>query len=103
MRATVVEWPFPKKRPPCTIPGTAPEFCFCFKLRAGRSAGPLEGGRALLDLHDQLARARHFAGIVFDELLRTRAFVIAAALAFYSVMALIPMLVIFSSLLGYLP
>lgn len=37
-----------------------------------------------------------------DELSRTRAFVIAAALAFYFLLALVPLLIVLSSLLGYL-
>jgi membrane protein len=57
----------------------------------------------LVDVRQQLGYGRHFATVVWDELFRTRAFVIAAALAFYSVLALVPMLVIFSSLLAYLP
>ncbi|HEY0796861.1 MAG TPA: YihY/virulence factor BrkB family protein [Acidisarcina sp.] len=56
-----------------------------------------------MDLHQQLGYAKHFGAVVWSELLRTRAFVIAAALAFYSVLSLVPMLVIFSSLLAYLP
>jgi len=41
--------------------------------------------------------------IVYGELWRTRAFTIAAALAFYFLVSLVPMLVIFSSLLQFLP
>jgi membrane protein len=41
--------------------------------------------------------------IVYSELQRTRSFVVAAALAFYFLLSLIPILMIFSALLGYLP
>ncbi|HTD56139.1 MAG TPA: YihY/virulence factor BrkB family protein [Silvibacterium sp.] len=40
---------------------------------------------------------------VYNELWRTRAFTIAAALAFYFLFSLVPVLVIFSSLLRFLP
>ncbi len=40
---------------------------------------------------------------VYDELFRTRAFVISAALAFYFLLSLIPLLIVASALLGYLP
>jgi membrane protein len=40
---------------------------------------------------------------VYNELWRTRAFTIAAALAFYFLFSLVPLLVIFSSLLQFLP
>ncbi|MBV8673524.1 MAG: YihY/virulence factor BrkB family protein [Acidobacteriaceae bacterium] len=40
---------------------------------------------------------------VYNELWRTRAFTIAAALAFYFMFSLVPILVIFSSLLQFLP
>jgi membrane protein len=43
------------------------------------------------------------ANTIYDELDRTRTFVVAAALAFYFLLALIPMLIVLSSLLGYLP
>ncbi|HEY0758688.1 MAG TPA: YihY/virulence factor BrkB family protein [Acidisarcina sp.] len=56
-----------------------------------------------MDTRQQFGYAGHFAIVIYGELLRTRAFVIAAALAFYSVLSLVPMLVIFSSLLAYLP
>ncbi len=44
-----------------------------------------------------------FIVVVYNELFRTRAFVVAAALAFYFVLSLVPLLFIFSSLLGFLP
>jgi len=44
-----------------------------------------------------------FALDVWNEMLRTRAFVVAAALSFYFLLSLIPLLFVFSSLLAYLP
>jgi membrane protein len=41
--------------------------------------------------------------VVYNELWRTRAFTIAAALAFYFLLSLVPLIVIFSSLLQFLP
>jgi membrane protein len=46
---------------------------------------------------------RSMTVIVYNELWRTRAFTIAAALAFYFLMSLIPLLLIFSSILQFLP
>ncbi|MBW4027064.1 YihY/virulence factor BrkB family protein [Acidipila rosea] len=46
---------------------------------------------------------RQLPPIIYNELFRTRAFVIAAAIAFYFLLSLVPLLFIFSSLLGYLP
>ena len=40
---------------------------------------------------------------VYNELFRTRAFVVAAALAFYFLLSIVPLLIVFASLLGYLP
>ncbi len=40
---------------------------------------------------------------VYNELFRTRAFTIAAAMAFYSILSLMPLLIVISALLGYLP
>lgn len=47
--------------------------------------------------------AWHLIGIVYSELGRTRAFTIAAALSFYFLFSLVPLLVIFSSLLQFFP
>jgi len=47
--------------------------------------------------------ARSLAVIVFQEMLRTRAFTVAAALAFYFLMSMLPLLILFSSLLQFLP
>jgi membrane protein len=46
---------------------------------------------------------RRLAVIVYYELVRTRAFTIAAALAFYFLMSMVPLLIVFSSLLQFLP
>jgi membrane protein len=45
----------------------------------------------------------HLLVLVYNELWRTRVFTIAAALAFYFLLSLVPLLVIFSSLLQFLP
>lgn len=41
--------------------------------------------------------------IVYNELFRTRAFTMAAAMSYYFLLALLPLLIFFSALLGYLP
>jgi len=46
---------------------------------------------------------RRFTISVWNEMLRTRAYVVAAALSFYFLLSLVPLLIIFSSLLAYLP
>jgi membrane protein len=46
---------------------------------------------------------RRLSVTVYDELWRTRAFTIAAALAFYFLMSMVPLLIVFSSLLQFLP
>lgn len=46
---------------------------------------------------------RNLARIVYHELVRTRVFTVAAALAFYFLMSLVPLLIVFSSLLQFLP
>jgi membrane protein len=46
---------------------------------------------------------RQLAVTIYNELWRTRVFTSAAALAFYFVMSLVPMIVVFSSLLQFLP
>ena len=43
------------------------------------------------------------AVVVYNELWRTRVFTIAAALAFYFLLSLVPLLIVFASLLWYLP
>lgn len=54
-------------------------------------------------LRGRAARLSKFLLKVSNELDRTRTFVIGAALAFYFLLALIPLLIVLSSLLGYLP
>lgn len=46
---------------------------------------------------------RKMSVIVYDELFRTRAFTMAAAMSYYFLLALLPLLIFFSALLGYLP
>jgi len=57
------------------------------------------GGRLL----SRCLEARSLAVIVFQEMMRTRALTIAAALAFYFLMSMLPLLILFSSLLQFLP
>jgi membrane protein len=57
-------------------------------------------GRRLLHL---LHETRRMVVVVYGELWRTRAFTIAAALAFYFLMSMVPLLIVFSSLLQFLP
>ncbi len=46
---------------------------------------------------------RHLAIVIYNELWRTRVFTIAAALSYYFMLALVPMMIIISSLLQFLP
>jgi membrane protein len=48
-------------------------------------------------------RTRQISVIVYNELFRTRAFTMAAAMSYYFLLALLPLLIFFSALLGYLP
>jgi len=48
-------------------------------------------------------KAANITVIVYNELWRTRAFTVAAALAFYFSFSLVPLLIVFASLLWYLP
>jgi membrane protein len=48
-------------------------------------------------------RTRQLSVIVYNELFRTRAFTMAAAMSYYFLLALLPLLIFFSALLGYLP
>jgi membrane protein len=63
-------------------------------LNAGRYAGRL---------HRWSHETWRLSKIVYRELFRTRAFTVAAALAFYFLTSMVPLLVIFSSLLQFLP
>ncbi len=51
----------------------------------------------------RVSSLRTFALDVWNDMLRTRAFVVAAALSFYFLLSLVPLLIVFSSLLAYLP
>lgn len=48
-------------------------------------------------------RTRQLSVIVYHELFRTRAFTMAAAMSYYFLLALLPLLIFSSALLGYLP
>ena len=48
-------------------------------------------------------RTRELSVIVYNELFRTRAFTMAAAMSYYFLLALLPLLIFFSAMLGYLP
>ncbi len=50
-----------------------------------------------------LDQARRLALTVYSELFRTRVFTVAAALAFFFLLAFIPLLIVLASLLAYLP
>jgi membrane protein len=50
-----------------------------------------------------LKRARELAATVYQELFRTRAFTMAAAMSYYFLLALLPLLIFLSAMLGYLP
>src|SRR5271170_7609398 len=54
-------------------------------------------------LHSYWHETRRLSVTVYDELWRTRAFTIAAALAFYFLMSMVPLLIVFFSLLLFLP
>jgi membrane protein len=56
-----------------------------------------------LTTHPSLKRAREVSGIVYEELFRTRAFTMAAAMSYYFLLALLPLLIFLSAMLGYLP
>jgi membrane protein len=48
-------------------------------------------------------RARTLSVTVYEELFRTRAFTMAAAMSYYFLLALLPLLIFLSAMLGYLP
>jgi membrane protein len=54
-------------------------------------------------IHRKPKNLKLFIATVYSELLRTRVFVAAAALAFFSLLSLVPLLMILSALLAYLP
>jgi membrane protein len=49
------------------------------------------------------SRARQLSVVVYNELFRTRAFTMAAAMSYYFLLALLPLLIFVSAMLGYLP
>lgn len=63
----------------------------------------LNAGRNATRLHTWARNTWRLIATVYSELWRTRAFTIAAALAFYFLLSMVPLLVIFSSLLQFLP
>lgn len=48
-------------------------------------------------------RTKELSVLVYRELFRTRAFTMAAAMSYYSLLALVPLLIFLSAMLGYLP
>src|ERR1700756_4308035 len=56
-----------------------------------------------LTTHPSFQRARVLAATVYRELFRTRAFTMAAAMSYYFLLALFPLLIFLSAMLGYLP
>lgn len=53
--------------------------------------------------HPRLKTARELSVTVYQELFRTRAFTMAAAMSYYFLLALLPLLIFLSAMLGYLP
>jgi membrane protein len=53
--------------------------------------------------HPWTKRARTTSVTVYQELFRTRAFTMAAAMSYYFLLALLPLLIFLSAMLGYLP
>ena len=53
--------------------------------------------------HPSVERARQLSVTVYQELFRTRAFTMAAAMSYYFLLALFPLLIFLSAMLGYLP
>ena len=56
-----------------------------------------------LATHPSVRRARDLSVTVYEELFRTRAFTMAAAISYYFLLALVPLLIFLSAMLGYLP
>jgi membrane protein len=54
-------------------------------------------------MHPWLKGAREISATVYQELFRTRAFTMAAAMSYYFLLALLPLLIFLSAMLGYLP
>jgi membrane protein len=53
--------------------------------------------------HPSWKRIRELSATVYEELFRTRAFTMAAAMSYYFLLAILPLLIFFSAMLGYLP
>jgi membrane protein len=53
--------------------------------------------------HPRLKTARELSVTVYQELFRTRAFTMAAAMSYYFLLAILPLLIFLSAMLGYLP
>ena len=53
--------------------------------------------------HPWWKKATYLAVTVYQELFRTRAFTMAAAMSYYFLLALVPLLIFLSAMLGYLP
>jgi membrane protein len=53
--------------------------------------------------HPWWRRAKELSATVYEELFRTRAFTMAAAMSYYFLLALVPLLIFLSAMLGYLP
>ena len=63
-------------------------------------------GSSLLNrvmVHHWWKMARELSVTVYQELFRTRAFTMAAAMSYYFLLALLPLLIFLSAMLGYLP
>jgi len=56
-----------------------------------------------LATHPYVKRAGQLSATVYQELFRTRAFTMAAAMSYYFLLALFPLLIFLSAMLGYLP
>jgi membrane protein len=63
----------------------------------------IETERLKSEVERSCRAAGHIAVIVYRELWRTRAFTIAAGLAFYFLLSLVPLLIVFASILRFLP
>ena len=53
--------------------------------------------------HSWWSSTRRLSVIIYGELFRTRAFTMAAAMSYYFLLALLPLLIFLSAMLGYLP
>jgi membrane protein len=53
--------------------------------------------------HPWWSKTRQLCAIVYNELFRTRAFTMAAAMSYYFLLAMLPLLIFVSAMLGYLP